>query len=443
MPNNQPTPADRGPLPPSVPQLPENPLSGTSQTHAGVQGQSNSGPGVQGLSLGQPGSAVGNSLNDGVYGSGANGVHGVVDLDTGNGNGVLGEGGAGTGVMGTSTGGTGVLGRGSGVWGDNTGTGLGVTGTGGGCGVKGQSNTGVGVYGRAAQDLSLLPIGPSAPGTTPAPSEDINYRLPPRAGVSGESDTSPGVYGRSAATVVSATAPPPPPRAGVTGESDTSPGVYGGSQSFDAVVGETSSNAHAGVTGRNLTTTGGVGVYGVGGQYAGKFDGAVQVNGNADVTGTLNANGDAHVTGTMYAKVDVVLGSDCAEDFDVAPMAEVEPGTVMILSDNGALRMSQCPYDKKVAGVISGAGDYKPGLILGRSERSQKRMPLALLGKVYCKVDAQYAPVGVGDLLTTSPTPGHAMRVVDPLKAFGAVIGKALRPLQSGTGLVPILVTLQ
>jgi len=49
----------------------------------------------------------------------------------------------------------------------------------------------------------------------------------------------------------------------------------------------------------------------------------------------------------------------------------------------------------------------------------------------------------VGDLLTTSPTPGHAMRADDPGRAFGAVLGKALRPLADGQGLVPILVALQ
>ena len=69
--------------------------------------------------------------------------------------------------------------------------------------------------------------------------------------------------------------------------------------------------------------------------------------------------------------------------------------------------------------------------------------PIALLGKVFCKVDAQFGPIEVGDLLTTSPTQGHAMRVADPLRAFGAVIGKALRPLAGGQGLIPILIALQ
>ena len=43
----------------------------------------------------------------------------------------------------------------------------------------------------------------------------------------------------------------------------------------------------------------------------------------------------------------------------------------------------------------------------------------------HCKVDADIAPIQVGDLLTTSPTKGHAQKVLDPQKAVGAIIGKA------------------
>jgi hypothetical protein len=119
------------------------------------------------------------------------------------------------------------------------------------------------------------------------------------------------------------------------------------------------------------------------------------------------------------------------------------PGTVMVLDEEGALEPSQRAYDKRVAGVISGAGDFKPGIVLDKQESRMNRMPVALLGKVYCKVDAQYAPIEVGDLLTSSPTLGHAMRAEDPLKAFGSVIGKALRSMTSGQGLIPVLVALQ
>jgi hypothetical protein len=62
---------------------------------------------------------------------------------------------------------------------------------------------------------------------------------------------------------------------------------------------------------------------------------------------------------------------------------------------------------------------------------------------VYCKVDAQLSRVEVGSLLTTSSTPGHAMKATDKDRAFGAVIGKALAGLESGRGLIPILVALQ
>ena len=71
------------------------------------------------------------------------------------------------------------------------------------------------------------------------------------------------------------------------------------------------------------------------------------------------------------------------------------------------------------------------------------RIPIALLGKVYCKADARYGSIEVGDLLTTCASPGHAMKAADPVKAFGAVIGKALRPLKEGQGLIPILIALQ
>ena len=60
-----------------------------------------------------------------------------------------------------------------------------------------------------------------------------------------------------------------------------------------------------------------------------------------------------------------------------------------------------------------------------------------------CKVDADIAPVHVGDLLTTSPTKGHAQKVLDPAQAVGAIVGKALGTLEKGKGKIPVLVMLQ
>jgi hypothetical protein len=66
-----------------------------------------------------------------------------------------------------------------------------------------------------------------------------------------------------------------------------------------------------------------------------------------------------------------------------------------------------------------------------------------LTGRVYCWADASYAPIEPGDLLTTSDTPGHAMKVTNHKKAQGAIIGKAMTSLKEGKGLVLVLVTLQ
>jgi hypothetical protein len=52
--------------------------------------------------------------------------------------------------------------------------------------------------------------------------------------------------------------------------------------------------------------------------------------------------------------------------------------------------------------------------------------------------------VSPGDLLTTSPTPGYAMKVGDYSRAQGAILGKAMQRLERGQkGQILVLVTLQ
>src|SRR5215204_5839286 len=150
------------------------------------------------------------------------------------------------------------------------------------------------------------------------------------------------------------------------------------------------------------------------------------------------------VASALSVTGDVLLpGADCAEEFDVSGTDEIEPGSVMVIDEAGVLRESSQPYDKRVAGVISGGGDYRAGVVLDKQETQGNRKPVALVGKVACKVEARDTPIEVGDLLTTAPTPGYAMKANDPSKAPGAVIGKALQRLTEGRGMIGVLVSLQ
>lgn len=140
---------------------------------------------------------------------------------------------------------------------------------------------------------------------------------------------------------------------------------------------------------------------------------------------------------------DILLrNADCAEAFETAD-PEAEPGDVMVISGQDVLRRCCNAYDRRVAGILSGAGLCRPAIVLNQIEQDPAHHPLALVGKVYCKVDADYGAVSIGDLLTTSQTPGHAMKASDPQRAFGAVIGKALQARSEGRGVITVLVGLQ
>jgi hypothetical protein len=224
------------------------------------------------------------------------------------------------------------------------------------------------------------------------------------------------------------------PKVGVQGTSDTGVGVFGISGGDGSIEGQ-DGTAVKGIS-DNWTGVGGFSKRATG--VFGHSDSGWGVHGKSEKGLAGRFEGDVEVTGDVR-----LIGADCAEEFDVVETEIVEPGTVMVLGEKSELRPSYKAYDKRVAGVISGAGDYRPGLVLDKQPSQRKRQPIALLGKAYCKVDAEYAPIEIGDLLTTSPTQGHAMKATDPLKAFGTVIGKALRPVMEAQNLIPVLITLQ
>lgn len=161
-------------------------------------------------------------------------------------------------------------------------------------------------------------------------------------------------------------------------------------------------------------------------------------------------------TGTLNVPVLAITGgSDLSEQFEVnqaatvgnqRSLASIQSGMVVSIdpANPGELVLSSQAYDRKVAGIISGAGGVKTGMMMGQTGSiADGKHPVALTGRVYCWVDASSGPVNPGDLLTTSSTPGYAMKVVDHQQAQGAIIGKAMTALQQGKGLVLVLVTLQ
>jgi len=167
----------------------------------------------------------------------------------------------------------------------------------------------------------------------------------------------------------------------------------------------------------------------------------VGVSGHAGVIAVRDSAGRETIR-LDGADGDILLtNGDCAEEFDFVD-GTVAAGTVVVIDADERLAPCAVAYDRRVAGVVSGAGRFRPAIVLDRRPGAP-RPAVAMIGKVECNVDANHGPIRCGDLLVSSPTPGHAMAATDPARTAGAVLGKALRGLESGTGRVPILVCLQ
>jgi hypothetical protein len=287
-------------------------------------------------------------------------------------------------------------------------------------GVRGEGNNAnhaavVGVHNNGGWGMYGLSSGNGVVGDSTAAGAGVFGRSAAWDGVHGETSvsTASGVAGVNLNTTGGF---------GVYGESrGGGVGVWGKSASFEGVHGESGSAVSAGVAGINTTT--GIGVYGrsLGGGYAGAFDGKVRVS-----------------------VLEITGGADLAEPF---PMKEeqIDQGSVVVIDKEhaGRLRMSTHAYDKRVAGIVSGANGINPGISLTQEGAMEQGQNVALTGRVYVKADASFGEIEPGDLLTTSDTPGHCMKVAEHSKAQGAILGKAMSALKDGQGMVLVLVTLQ
>ena len=165
----------------------------------------------------------------------------------------------------------------------------------------------------------------------------------------------------------------------------------------------------------------------------------LDVAGNINVTGTGNINASGTITG----------GNIVAKYQDVAEWVEssqsLAPGTVVVLDQarsNQVIASSEV-YDTRVAGVISA----QPGITLGESGKS--KVLVATTGRVMVNVDATSGPIRIGDLLVTSEKSGVAMKSQSisvggaQIHRPGTLLGKALESLESGTGRILVLLSLQ
>jgi|GEM_PF-1284181 len=165
-----------------------------------------------------------------------------------------------------------------------------------------------------------------------------------------------------------------------------------------------------------------------------------------DVAGQIHTAGgivfpDGSIQSVAYAGC---TGGDYAESVNVSgDHNKYAPGDVLVIAsdEKGDVVKSTEAYSTMVVGIYS----TKPG-VLGRRQTSAKtpdEIPMAMLGIVPTKVSAENGPIRRGDLLVTSSIEGYAMKGTDRNRLTGAVIGKALGSLDSGTGVIEVVVTLQ
>jgi hypothetical protein len=171
----------------------------------------------------------------------------------------------------------------------------------------------------------------------------------------------------------------------------------------------------------------------------------LEVSGSVKLTAGSGASitfQDGSVQTVAYT--GLLPGGDYADSVDVTgDRAKYDAGDLLVIDPDhpGKFLKSAAPYSTSVAGIFS----TKPGTV-GRRQtgpKSPDEVPMAMVGIVPTKVTAENGPIHPGDLLVTSSTLGYAMKGTDRNRMLGAVVGKALGSLDSGTGVIEVVVTLQ
>lgn len=288
-------------------------------------------------------------------------------------------------------------------------------------GVWGVSDHGVGVLGETLSAFGLGVYGRAATGV----------------GVFGETGGS-GVFGFGEAFGVQGWASAPEAGAGYGGyfSTDTGIGVYGET----TAVPTTTNSLPAGVSGFSEN---GAGIFGSAGEFAwaGYFDGHVRIDGSLVVSDSIFAEDKS---GYLF---------DVAWNADDEPLVRGDVVAVVGLapeSGGGALPVPAVRrVSEAVSGGVIGVADRRVVRTVNGRNRTEDGpvAPGELVGVVTVgafaavRADASFGAIRPGDLLVSSPTPGHAMRADRPPP--GTVIGKALEPLDGGSGTIGVMVALQ
>jgi hypothetical protein len=240
--------------------------------------------------------------------------------------------------------------------------------------------------------------------------------------------------------------------AGILGQSSQSRGIGVQGDSYGSSGTGVYGDGYLGVSGQTTGIPYGRGVFGLAVGATESYGGLFQYGTDGNNAAYLGGNGIAGlffgpVTVHGVATVNVLTitgGSDVAEPFRMSTKDIPKGALVSIDEENpGHLKLSTHGYDATVAGIVSGANGVNPGISLHQEGVVEGGQNVALSGRVYALADASYGAIKPGDMLTTSDTPGHCMKVTDHAKAQGAIIGKAMSALKEGKGMVLVLVSLQ
>ena len=164
---------------------------------------------------------------------------------------------------------------------------------------------------------------------------------------------------------------------------------------------------------------------------SGHFSGAVN-------TATLNGNGPGtYGSGTINgawslgsnATITATYAADLAEYYEGDKTYEI--GTVLVFGGDKEVTTTDDMNDTRLAGIVSDNAAY----IMYDACPGEKNL-IALAGRVSCKVVGR---VKKGDMLTTSATPGYAVKALNP--TLGSIVGKALEDKDYGeAGVIQVAV---